>query len=34
MNLPSFPNAKMFSAGINVLYGVLVARQGDLMDNM
>jgi uncharacterized membrane protein YeiH len=27
MNLPSFPNVDMFSAGINALYGVLVARQ-------
>src|SRR5271155_817573 len=27
MNLPSFPNVVLFSAGINGLYGVLVARQ-------
>src|SRR5271163_1042794 len=27
MNLPSFPNVDMFSAGINALYGVLVARE-------
>jgi uncharacterized membrane protein YeiH len=27
MNLPSFPHVDMFSAGINALYGVLVARQ-------
>jgi uncharacterized membrane protein YeiH len=27
MNLPSFPNVDLFSAGINALYGVLVARQ-------
>jgi uncharacterized membrane protein YeiH len=27
MNLPSFPNIDMFSAGINALYGMLVARQ-------
>lgn len=27
MNLPSFPSVDMFSAGINALYGVLVARQ-------
>jgi uncharacterized membrane protein YeiH len=27
MNLPSFPQIDMFSAGINALYGVLVARQ-------
>src|SRR5580698_6784133 len=27
MNLPSFPNVDMFSAGINALYGVLIARQ-------
>jgi uncharacterized membrane protein YeiH len=27
MNLPSFPQVDMFSAGINALYGVLVARQ-------
>ncbi len=27
MNLPSFPNVDMFSAGINALYGMLVARQ-------
>jgi uncharacterized membrane protein YeiH len=27
MNLPSFPEVDMFSAGINALYGVLVARQ-------
>src|SRR5580658_6022469 len=27
MNLPSFPNIDLFSAGINALYGVLVARQ-------
>jgi len=27
MNLPSFPNVDMFSAGINALYGILVARQ-------
>ena len=26
MNLPSFPNVDLFSAGINALYGVLVAR--------
>jgi uncharacterized membrane protein YeiH len=26
MNLPSFPEIDMFSAGINALYGVLVAR--------
>src|SRR5256885_2479000 len=26
MNLPSFPNVDMFSAGINALNGVLVAR--------
>jgi uncharacterized membrane protein YeiH len=27
MNLPSFPDVDLFSAGINALYGVLVARQ-------
>jgi uncharacterized membrane protein YeiH len=27
MNLPSFPHVDMFSAGINALYGILVARQ-------
>jgi len=27
MNLPSYPNVDLFSAGINALYGVLVARQ-------
>jgi uncharacterized membrane protein YeiH len=27
MNLPGFPHVDMFSAGINALYGVLVARQ-------
>ena len=27
MNLPSFPQVDMFSAGINALYGILVARQ-------
>jgi uncharacterized membrane protein YeiH len=27
MDLPSFPHVDMFSAGINALYGVLVARQ-------
>jgi len=27
MNLPSYPNVDMFSAGINALYGVLLARQ-------
>jgi uncharacterized membrane protein YeiH len=27
MNLPSFPNVDLFSAGINALYGMLVARQ-------
>jgi uncharacterized membrane protein YeiH len=27
MNLPSFPSVDMFSAGINALYGILVARQ-------
>jgi uncharacterized membrane protein YeiH len=27
MYLPSYPNVDMFSAGINALYGVLVARQ-------
>ena len=27
MNLPSFPSVDMFSAGVNALYGVLVARQ-------
>jgi uncharacterized membrane protein YeiH len=27
MNLPSFPRVDLFSAGINALYGVLVARQ-------
>jgi len=27
MNLPSYPNVDLFSAGINSLYGVLVARQ-------
>src|SRR5271169_4272564 len=27
MNLPSFPNVDLFSAGVNALYGVLVARQ-------
>jgi uncharacterized membrane protein YeiH len=27
MNLPSFPEVDMFSAGINALYGVLVARE-------
>src|SRR5271170_6211053 len=27
MDLPSFPSVDMFSAGINALYGVLVARQ-------
>jgi uncharacterized membrane protein YeiH len=27
MSLPSFPQIDMFSAGINALYGVLVARQ-------
>jgi uncharacterized membrane protein YeiH len=27
MELPSYPNVDMFSAGINALYGVLVARQ-------
>jgi uncharacterized membrane protein YeiH len=26
MNLPSFPNVDLFSAGINALYGVLIAR--------
>ena len=26
MNLPSFPNIDLFSAGVNALYGVLVAR--------
>src|SRR5260370_6928394 len=26
MTLPSFPNVDLFSAGINALYGVLVAR--------
>jgi uncharacterized membrane protein YeiH len=26
MNLPSFPNVDLFSAGINALYGVMVAR--------
>jgi uncharacterized membrane protein YeiH len=26
VNLPSFPNVDLFSAGINALYGVLVAR--------
>jgi hypothetical protein len=26
MNLPSFPNIDLFSAGINALNGVLVAR--------
>ena len=26
MNLPSFPNVDLFSAGVNALYGVLVAR--------
>jgi uncharacterized membrane protein YeiH len=27
MNLPSYPDVDMFSAGINALYGILVARQ-------
>src|SRR5277367_3964829 len=27
MDLPSYPHVDMFSAGINALYGVLVARQ-------
>jgi uncharacterized membrane protein YeiH len=27
MNLPSFPHVDMFSAGINALYGILIARQ-------
>src|SRR5580698_5349265 len=27
MNLPSYPSVDLFSAGINALYGVLVARQ-------
>ena len=27
MNLPSYPDVDLFSAGINALYGVLVARQ-------
>jgi uncharacterized membrane protein YeiH len=27
MNLPSFPSVDMFSAGINALYGILVAGQ-------
>lgn len=27
MNLPSYPSVDMFSAGINALYGILVARQ-------
>jgi len=27
MNLPSFPHVDMFSAGVNSLYGMLVARQ-------
>ncbi|MGC2527303.1 MAG: TRIC cation channel family protein [Candidatus Acidiferrum sp.] len=27
MNLPSFPDVDMFSAGVNALYGVLLARQ-------
>ena len=27
MNLPSFPNVDLFSAGINALYGILIARQ-------
>ena len=27
MNLPSFPHVDLFSAGINALYGILVARQ-------
>jgi len=27
MNLPSFPHVDLFSAGINALYGVLIARQ-------
>jgi uncharacterized membrane protein YeiH len=27
MNLPSFPSVDMFSAGVNALYGILVARQ-------
>jgi uncharacterized membrane protein YeiH len=27
MNLPSFPNVDLFSAGVNALYGTLVARQ-------
>jgi uncharacterized membrane protein YeiH len=27
MNLPSFPQVDMFSAGVNALYGMLVARQ-------
>ena len=27
MNLPNFPEVDLFSAGINALYGVLVARQ-------
>src|ERR1700689_770709 len=27
MNLPSFPQVDLFSAGINALYGVLIARQ-------
>src|SRR5580692_6740885 len=27
MNLPSFPQVDMFSAGVNALYGVLIARQ-------
>lgn len=26
MNLPSFPNVDLFSAGVNALYGLLVAR--------
>jgi uncharacterized membrane protein YeiH len=26
MNLPSFPNVDLFAAGVNALYGVLVAR--------
>ena len=26
MNLPSFPNIDLFSAGVNGLYGVLIAR--------
>ena len=26
MDLPSFPNVDLFAAGVNALYGVLVAR--------